>query len=176
MKLNFKKISSVLASAVMLGSTIGIAAAAAYPAPFVSGSTSDVAIVFGGDLDKAAALDISSNLNAALGSSSTTTGGVVTTTGETAPLFGGTKLYYNDSLNAVKSVLTKSQLPTTLADGTLSGNVDAKVTHTITIGPNPRVLLDKMPTSSGTKLLPAGRQVYARVRFPSAPHNLVFNY
>ncbi len=148
MKLNFKKISSVLASAVMLGSTIGIAAAAAYPAPFVSGSTSDVAVVFGGDLDKAAALDISSNLNAALGSSSTTTGGAVTTTGETAPLFGGTKLYFNDSLDAVKSVITKTNLPTTLADTTFSGNVDAKVTSTIQIGHQPVITLDKMPTSS----------------------------
>ncbi|MBI2628586.1 hypothetical protein HYW74_00700 [Candidatus Pacearchaeota archaeon] len=148
MKLNFRKISSVLASAVMLGSTIGIAAAAAYPAPFVSGSSSDVAVVFGGDLDKAAALDISSNLNAALGTSSTTTGGKVTTTGETAPLFGGTKLYFNDSLDAVKTVITKTNLPTTLADTTFSGNVDAKVTSTIQVGHHPIITLDKMPTSS----------------------------
>ena len=35
MKFNFKKIGSIIASSVMLASTIGFAAAANYPAPFV---------------------------------------------------------------------------------------------------------------------------------------------
>ena len=42
MKFDFKKITSVLASAVMLGSTIGIAAAANYPSPFIVGGSADV--------------------------------------------------------------------------------------------------------------------------------------
>ena len=152
MKINFRKISSVLASAVMLGSTVGIAAAAAYPAPFVSGSSSDVALIYGtgtgvSDIDRVAALDISTNLNAALGTSSTA-GGAVTTTGETAPLFGGTKLYVNDTLNIVKSVLSKGQLPILLADSTFSGDVDAKITNSITISPSPLVKFDKMPLST----------------------------
>ncbi len=56
--MKFKKIMSVIASAVMLSSTIGFAAAATFPAPFSSGS----AIVYGatGDtqMDMAAAVNI----------------------------------------------------------------------------------------------------------------------
>ena len=47
MKFNFKKVASVLASVVLLGSTVGIAAAANYPAPFVSGGVADLAVVVG---------------------------------------------------------------------------------------------------------------------------------
>ena len=151
MRFNFKKISSVLASAAMFGATMGIAAAAAYPAPFISGGTSDVAIVVGrtgAQTDFVAATDVSTNLNAAIATQTATTGGTVTTSGETTALFGGTKLYYNDTLNAVKTVVTKSQLPITLADSTFSGNVDAKITHTIQVGTHPTIAFSKMPTSS----------------------------
>ena len=58
--MKFKKIMSVIASAVMLSSTIGFAAAATFPAPFDSGS----AIVYGSgagantQMDMAAAVNI----------------------------------------------------------------------------------------------------------------------
>jgi hypothetical protein len=76
------------------------------------------------------------------------TGTGASVTGETAQLFsGGTKIYLNDSMNAVKSVLTKSDLPNVLADETFSGNVDAQITQQITLGSNPKVTFKKQPTS-----------------------------
>ena len=62
---NFKKIASVLASAVMLSSTIGFAAAASYPTPFVESGTADVAVIWGGNAaisDLTAAIDLQSDL------------------------------------------------------------------------------------------------------------------
>ncbi len=92
---NFKKIASVLASAVMLSSTVGFAAAASYPAPFVSSGTADVAIVWGANAqmsDLTAAVDMQANLQGLVtGSSSSST--TTTGTGEWVDLFsGGTKL------------------------------------------------------------------------------------
>lgn len=147
---NFKKIASVLASAIMLSSTIGFAAAAAYPEPFVVGGTADAAVVWGANAaitDLTAAIDLQQNLGALV--TSKTTSGTVATTGEAVPLFtGGTKLYINNSLNAVKTVLTKSDMPITLKGESFSGNVDATITQSIQIGPNPRITFEKQPTSS----------------------------
>lgn len=151
MKFNFRKISSVLGSAAMVGSTFALAAAATYPAPFVSGGSSDVAVVYGSgaaSTDYAAATNIGSDLSASLASQSVSVGGEVSATGENAPLFGGTKLYLNDSLNAVKTTLTKNQLPTVLADTDFSGDVDVKITQNIQVGGNPIIKIDKMPTTS----------------------------
>jgi len=47
MKFNFRKISAIAVSALMTGMTMGVAAAANYPAPFVSGGSPNVAIVYG---------------------------------------------------------------------------------------------------------------------------------
>ena len=81
MKYYLRKVASVLASAALMGSTAGFAAAVTYPAPFVQGSTSDVAIVVGSaaqPTDTAAALD----LGASLASQLSTGGGVAGTTPE----------------------------------------------------------------------------------------------
>jgi hypothetical protein len=47
MRFNFRKISAIAASALMTGMTLGVAAAANYPAPFVSGGVANVAVVYG---------------------------------------------------------------------------------------------------------------------------------
>ena len=47
MKNIFKKISAIAASALMVGMTMGVAAATTYPAPFVEGGSANVAIVYG---------------------------------------------------------------------------------------------------------------------------------
>lgn len=148
----FKKIASVLASAVMLSSTIGFAAAASYPAPFVVGGTADGAVVYGVNAalsDVTAAIDVQQKLGALVtsGTSGTSSGSV---SGEAAELFtpGGTRLYINDSLNTLKSVLVKSDLPTVLSSNSFSGNVDASITQTIEVGGNPRITFEKQPTSS----------------------------
>lgn len=147
---NFKKIASVLASVVMLSSTIGFAAAAKYPEPFVKGGTADSAVIWGANAamtDLTAAIDLQQSLGALVKTGTTTTGaGIV---GEAAPLFtGGTKLYINDSLNSIKSVVTKADLPQILKAGSFSGNVDASTSFTIDIGSNPKTTFAKQPTSS----------------------------
>ncbi len=147
---NFKKIASVLASAVMLSSTIGFAAAASYPEPFVTNGVADAAVVYG---DAGAISDVTAAINVQqrLGSLATSgdAGTSAAVSGDAAPLFsGGTKLYVNDSLNTVTNVLTDDELPVVLADTSFSGNVDSSMTQTIDIGSNPRVTFKRQPTSS----------------------------
>src|SRR3989344_1261649 len=157
MRFSFKKIGSILASTAMLSSTIALAAAANFPAPFVTDAGADVAIVHGGAnaayTDLVAVTDISSYLSTELAKKTATgaggSGATPTITGEAAPLFSsGTKLYINDTLNTVKSVVTKGDLPTVLKDGSFSGNVDATYTQTIDMGSNPQIIFaGKQPTS-----------------------------
>ena len=69
MKFNFRKIASTVASTVLIGSTVALAAAASYPAPFASGGVANVGIVYGsnaGSSDLVAATDIRINLENAL--------------------------------------------------------------------------------------------------------------
>lgn len=144
MKLNFKKIASVLASTVMLTSTIGFAAAGNYPAPF---TTSGGAVVYGEaglSSDATAAFKLERSMP---GTASTST--TVTTSGETVPLStGSTKLYVNDSINSIRSVLTRADLPNVLAKGTFSGNVEATFEQTIVLGSFPAIKYQNTPTSS----------------------------
>jgi len=155
MKFSFKKIGSVLASTAMLSSTVALAAAANFPEPFVTSAGADVAIVHGGVnaayTDLVAVADITSHLASEL-ASKTAKGGTSTkdtVVGEAAQLFtSGTKLYLNDTLNQIKSVLTETQLPIVLKETSFSGNVDANVDHSIIIGSNPQPIYAKEPTSS----------------------------
>ncbi|MEN9626222.1 MAG: S-layer like family, N-terminal region [archaeon] len=146
----FKKIASVLTSAVMLTSTIGFAAAASYPQPFVSGGAADGAVVYGSNAaisDVTAAIDVQQKLSSLVTVDSDKSDSAVT--GEAVALFtGGTKLYINDTLNTVKTTITKSELPNTLKDESFSGNVDASITQTIKVGNDPRITYEKQPTSS----------------------------
>ena len=152
MRLNFRKVSAIGASVLLTGLTLGSAAAAAYPAPFVQGGAANVAIVYGsGDgvnpLDLVQASNLQGDLQTYMGSAGGTSGASLV--GEVAELFtGSTKIYVNDALNAVKTVLTETELPTVLEDGSFSGNVDASFTQTIQIGVNPQVTYAKQPTSS----------------------------
>ena len=148
----FKKISAIAASALMIGMTAGVAAAANYPIPFIVGSTTDVAIVYGtgagvSSLDVVQGGNIQANLQSKLSSPGTTTSTSVS--GEAVELFtGGTKLYFADNLNKVKKILAKTDLPSVLADGEFFGNVDATYTQTIQVGSNPSLTFAKQPTSS----------------------------
>lgn len=146
MKFNFRKIASVLASVVMLGSTVGIAAAANYPAPFVSGSASNVAIVYGTGsgvsfTDALAAGDLQSNLQFELGKA-TASGGTSTSASASGIdsveiTKGSTKLNLNDGTAEIWGTsITKSDLKTTLADGKFYNkqNTEYKYTQTIDLG------------------------------------------
>jgi len=72
MKFNFRKIASALASTAMVGSTVALAAAASFPAPFVDNGAADVAVVYGSTLDMTAVNDITTSLNSALSSQDST--------------------------------------------------------------------------------------------------------
>jgi len=143
MKINFKKIATVLGSALMIGSTLGIAAAANYPAPFVQSGQASVAIVYGQNaapLDVAGAANIASNLATAL-AAQTATGGSVSgasaSGGDSINLAtSARKLYYGDSINAAKTSLSETEMPNVLKDGTfmdLSGT-QYDYSQTITLG------------------------------------------
>lgn len=125
MKINFKKITSVLTSAVMLGSTVGFAAAANYPAPFITGGNADVAVVVGSAAatsDYWAALDIGTNLQYQLAGQTATPGAAskVYTSGEAYPIDSvSQKLNFGTALTSVKTTkITKDDLPALLAKKT----------------------------------------------------------
>ena len=116
MKINYKKIASVFASAVMLTSTVGFAAAANYPAPF---STSGGAVVYGAaglKSDVIAAIKVAASVKVVGGKST----GPVTGSDSVALFTGSTKIVPSDVLNKVKGVVMKSDLPNVLAKGTFS--------------------------------------------------------
>ena len=157
---NFKKISAIGASALMIGMSAGVAAAANYPAPFVVGGNADVAVVYGTGsgvsvLDAVEAGNLQSNLQSFMGTSSSGTS--TSTSGETVTLdTSGTRIWLNTSLNTAKSTLTKTDLPTVLGDSTFQGNVEAKMTSNLKFyagaaagGTNSgRVIFAKQPKSN----------------------------
>ncbi len=119
MKFNIKKIGSILASGIMLASTIGFAAAASYPQPFVQSGTEDAAVVYGvnaASTDIAAAIDVQTKLNALVttgGAGSTPTGGDSFQFEKTS-----TKFHLSRGIQDVYSVdITEDKLPTLLKDG-----------------------------------------------------------
>ncbi|MCK4647632.1 hypothetical protein KAT24_01740 [Candidatus Pacearchaeota archaeon] len=119
MKNIFKKISAVAASALMVGMTMGVAAAATtYPAPFVVGGTANVAIVYGtgtgvnpSDLVQAGFIQTN------LASSVTSTGG--TPSGDNVLLAESSdNLNINNTWSVFVGSVNDDDLPTLLADGT----------------------------------------------------------
>ena len=156
--LNFKKISAIGASALMVGLTMGTAAAANYPAPFVVGGAADVAVVYGTGsgvsvLDAIEAGNLQANLQSFMGSGTSETS--TSTSGETVSLdTSNTRIYLNTSMNTAKASLTATDLPTVLKGTTFSGNVDAKITQQID-------LFAGTPGTSETAVN-TGRIVYAK--------------
>ena len=131
----FKKIASVLASAIMLSSTIGFAAAASYPEPFVSGGTADAAVVYGAAAaisDLTSAIDLQEGLQALVTSTSST--GASTSGGDSQSLATGSrKLYYADAMNAARTALTSTEMGDVLADGTFTDLTGTAYDYTQTI-------------------------------------------
>lgn len=125
MKFNFKRIASVLTSAVMLSSTVALAAAAGstFPAPYTAGGINSVAVVYGtnAQLDLPAAMKIAASFGTSQTTTTTTTTSVQTISGEKAAVESGSVgLYLGDSMYGVKESFTKTDLPTILADGEIS--------------------------------------------------------
>ncbi len=145
MKFNFRKIASALASTAMLGSTVALAAAANYPAPFVQNGAADVAIVYGSDLDLTAVTDITTSLSSAMVSESA--GNVALTNNAYALFTGSSPIQLNKSLSSVRTSLTATNLPSVLTKTDFSGNVEAETTFQIVLGSN-RVTFAKQPTTN----------------------------
>jgi len=128
MKFNFRKVASVIASVVMLGSTIGLAAAANYPAPFVQSGKANVGVVVGASAaitDWSASLDLAQNLQYELAKQTAISGSTSSapTSGDAASLNSGSDLLYlGDALNTNVQTITKDTLPTVLADGTFEND------------------------------------------------------
>lgn len=126
MKINFKKIATVIGSALMIGSTVGMAAAASFPAPFVQSGNADVAIVVGSSAaigDVVAAANLGSVLASKL-AAQTATGGssssAVATGGDSYKIEKTSTKFHlgNGVLDVVSGTVTSDNLPTLLADGT----------------------------------------------------------
>jgi hypothetical protein len=142
MKFSFKKIAAVLAGAVMLGSTIGFAAN--FPAPFVQNGQADVAVVYGStaaSTDLTAATSIATDLATGVTTTSATVGA-----GEKVLIQkGSTKFDIGANASGVwgTGAITKSDLPTLLADGTFTNKAgnDFDYTQTLSLGTNSNLIL-----------------------------------
>lgn len=125
MKKIFRKALTVFGSALMVGSTIGAAAAANYPSPFVEGGSADVAIVYGSDAavsDVAAAGIIQGNLASELASQtasgSGSTGSTVTGGDSFALEKTSQKFWLGNNISTVASTnIDDDDMPTLLAEG-----------------------------------------------------------
>src|SRR3990170_2473582 len=138
MKLNFRKISAIASSALMLGMTAGIAAAANYPAPFVVGGSPNVAIVYGSGAalsDQTAAGNIAESLSGFVtGGGSTATGGDSFKLERTSTFF-----HLGDNITAVyTSDIDDDELPELLAEGSYTDddNDEFDFTQKVVIGGN----------------------------------------
>ncbi|MBM3228442.1 hypothetical protein FJZ20_00955 [Candidatus Pacearchaeota archaeon] len=124
MKFNFRQISALATSALLVGMTAGIAAAANYPAPLVQSGMGDFAVVYGArgaSTDQAQANLVASNLLAL----STGSGSINVEGGEFFALAKDSNPFnFNENLDDVYSSLDSDQMAF-LADGTYDdGDVD----------------------------------------------------
>jgi hypothetical protein len=131
-KFNFKKIASVIASTVMLSSTVALAAAANYPSPFVQSGVADVAVVYGtgagvSQTDMVAAADITANLNTKLAA---TISGPTSVSGGDSVKLEKSNDKFNIAENAADfySTLDDGELSVVLAEGTYSNDANEELT------------------------------------------------
>jgi hypothetical protein len=146
MKFNFKRIASVLTGAVMLSSTVALAAAAdMYPAPFVTGSTADVAVVYGAaaaNSDVLAAQNVATELGSKQLASATSTSSAtpVDTDSEDVVVIDreNSKLHLGSAVTSVFSrSINEDDFPALLAEGVYqdNDNTDREFTQKIDMYP-----------------------------------------
>ena len=118
----FKKVASLLASTLMMGSTVALAAAANYPDPFVQGGSANVALVWGANAantDVAAVVDIQANLNSFVVSGSSGAVTNIVTGGDSILLAKSSdNLNLDNTLGVFTGSVTDDDLTELLADGT----------------------------------------------------------
>lgn len=122
--MRFKKIASVLASAAMVFSTVGFAAATTYPAPFVDNGVANVAVVYGShpsaQSDLLAAVNIVNSLNTYALENSVSNDNSTIEGGDYVQIEkASTKFWLGRGiLDVISGTLTDDDLPVVLADGT----------------------------------------------------------
>lgn len=135
--MNFKKISAIASSVLLASMSVGIAAAASYPNPFVSGGSANVAVVYGTGVGASASDLVQANeIETDLLGGVTSTDGVTTVSGgESFTLEKSSNMFnFNNALNAVHSSLDDEEMDF-LADGTYDdGDIDEDYEQTITLG------------------------------------------
>jgi hypothetical protein len=115
--ISIKKVAAAVSSFAMVGMTMGIAAAANFPQPFVSGGAADVAIVYGSG---AAVTDSTAASNIATSLSGFVTGGGSTVTGGDSFKLEKTSTFFHlgDNITGVySSTIDDDELEDLLADG-----------------------------------------------------------
>jgi hypothetical protein len=138
MKINFKKISAIGASVLLTGMTMGVAAAASYPTPFVVGGNANAAVVYGalGALDVTPAYQLNVNLGEYVDAADT--GSSTSADADDSYLFEktSTKLHLGDHFVNISSSLDEDELPMLLADGKYvdDDNDEIDYTQKITMG------------------------------------------
>jgi hypothetical protein len=177
MKMNIKKVATVLGSALMLGATAGMAAAAAYPAPFVQSGAANVAIVVGSNAansDILASSAIATGLATTLAAQTATGATTATSTIEGGDSYklekSSTKFQLGDSATGVVSAtVTDTNLPILLADGVYTDKEsnDFDYSQKITLGSNINVT-QFVDSDYKTKTPTVG------IRIPNGAH--VLNY
>jgi len=151
MRFNFRKIASVLASAVMIGGTAGTALAANYPAPFVVGGTADTAIVVtsgghaGAVIDWEAVFSLQQDLQSLVTTTSTTTGATVS--GEAKAVETSSQpLYLGDYINTTKTTFSDDEFPTVLAEGKVTDDDGKEYTYQLKVDvPNTKIEYGETP-------------------------------
>jgi len=126
MKINFKKISAIASSVLLTGMTMGVAAAANYPAPFVQSGTANVAVVYGtgagvSSLDIIQAGNIQTSLQSSMGSASESASTATVSGGDSVTIENGrAKINLGDTWSVFGSGVSvgSDDLKTLLADGT----------------------------------------------------------
>lgn len=141
-KFNFKKVASVIASTVMIGSTVALAAAANFPAPFVSNGTGNVAVVMGSSAaaqaDMTAALEITGKLTPLITSASTTS---TVAGGDFVQLERSSdKFNLGEDTNDFYPTLDSEELSVVLADGTYLNDANNEFDYEQSITPAALVL------------------------------------
>lgn len=119
MKFNFRKISAIASSVLLTGMTIGVAAAAAFPAPFKAAGASGTAIVYGSGADASdsvAANSVATYLASQMGSAAVTGESFLYEKSQDKLTIG------KGILDVVSSSLDDGELPNLLADGKYRDN------------------------------------------------------